>query len=280
MSYTLNFPNQQPLVDRYFDSEAPKWNQLYRVRKLTSIIFSQRLSVALDWLTQSLHLPGCDVLDAGCGAGPASVALAQRGARVSAIDSVQRMVSLTRQNAEEAGLADSVDANVGDVHALRFSEKTFDAVVAIGVLYWLHSPERALSEILRVLKPGGLLVVSADNARRLTYRSDPGHLAPVLAVRRFAGQMLRAVGLRKPASAIRVNRYSPRDFDRMLRNEGFEKLRSTTIGFGPFSIFEWKLIPERIGRTLHDLMQSLADQNHPLLSTAGNHYLVLAKKPL
>jgi ubiquinone/menaquinone biosynthesis C-methylase UbiE len=190
------------------------------------------------------------------------------------------MVNLTRRNAEEAGLAESVDATVGDAHALRFAEKTFDAVVAIGVIYWLHSPERALSEILRVLKPGGLLAVSADNARRLTYRLDPGHLAPVLAVRRSVGQTLRAVGWRKPPSAIRVNRYSVDDFDRLLTSEGFQKLRSTTIGFGPFSFFEWKLIPERVGRRLHELMQSLADRNHPLFSTAGNHYLVLAKRPL
>src|SRR5690348_6688714 len=216
MSHTLNFPNQQPLVNTYFDSEAPKWNQLYRERGLKSAIFAQRQSIALQWLTQSLKLPGCEVLDVGCGAGPASVALARRGARVSAIDSVPRMVSLTRRNAEEAGLAESVDATVGDVHALRFPGNTFDAVVAIGVIYWLHSPERALSEIMRVLKPGGLLAVSADNARRLTYRLDPGHIAPVLALRRLAGQMLRAVGWRKPASAIRVNRYSVHDFDRLL----------------------------------------------------------------
>jgi ubiquinone/menaquinone biosynthesis C-methylase UbiE len=280
MSHTLNFPNQQPLVNTYFDSEAPKWNQLYRERGLKSAIFAQRQSIALQWLTQSLKLSDCEVLDVGCGAGPASVALARRGARVTAIDSVPRMVSLTRRSAEEAGLTAQIEASVGDVHSLDFPEKKFDAVVAIGVIYWLHSPERALSEILRVLKPGGLLVVSADNARRLTYRLDPGHVRLILALRRLGGQTLRAVGWRKPASAIRVNRYSVHEFDRMLANEGFQKLRSTTIGFGPFSIFEWKLIPERVGCALHRFMQNLADRNHPMFSTAGNHYLVLAKKAL
>ena len=280
MSFILNFPNQQPLVDTYFDSVAPKWKELYRERGLKPTIFAYRQSLALEWLMQSLTLSGADVLDVGCGAGPASVALARRGARIKAVDTVPKMVNLTRRSAREAALTGSIDASVGDVHALRFADQSFDAVVAIGVLYWLHSPEKALREIMRVLKPSGFLAVSADNARRLTYTLDPGHFAAALAVRRIMGGALRSCGWRKPASPIRVNRYSADQFDRLLAGSGFEKLRSTTIGFGPFSIFEWKLIPDRIGLKLHYLLQSAAEDNHPRLSASGNHYLVLARKPV
>jgi len=280
MSFTLNFPNQQPLVDTYFDSVAPKWNELYHERGLKPTIFAYRQSLGLEWLTQSAPLSGADVLDVGCGAGPASVALARRGARVNAIDTVPRMVSLTRRSAREAAVTELIDASIGDVHALRFADQSFHAVVAIGVLYWLHSPERALREIMRVLKAGGVLVVSADNARRLTYTLDPGHLGAVLAARKLIGRTLRAWGWRKVASPIQVNRYSVDQFDRLLASAGFEKLKSTTIGFGPFSIFEWKLIPDSIGLKLHYFLQNMAEHNHPVLSVSGNHYLALARKPV
>lgn len=280
MSYALNFPNQQPTVDTYFDSVAPEWKELYRDCGLKPAIFAHRQSVAMNWIAQASTIADSDVLDVGCGAGPASIALAARGARVKAIDTVPRMVNLTCQSAREAGLTESIHAALGDVHSLQFADNTFDAVVAIGVLYWLHSPQKALQEIWRVLKPGGHLVVSADNAERLTYALDPGHLPGVLAVRRIAGRALRAMGWRKPASSIRVNKYSVREFDELLGNSGFEKLNGITVGFGPFSIFEYTLIPDFIGLKLHRFLQRLAERQHPLFAAGGNHYLVLARKPL
>jgi|SRR3954470_18533923 ubiquinone/menaquinone biosynthesis C-methylase UbiE len=280
MSHALNFPNQQLSVDNYFDSVAPQWKKLYRDRGLKPAIFAYRQSVALEWLAQSLTLENSDVLDVGCGAGPASVVLASRGARVKAIDTVPRMVNLTRQSAKERGLSSLIEPSVGDVHSLRFADNTFDAVVAIGVVYWLHSPRRALREIMRVLKPGGHLVVSGDNADRITYTMDPGHLPSVLALRRSVGRALRATGLRQPASPISVNRYSVRKFDELLTDCEFEKLKGTTVGFGPFSFLECKVIPEFIGIRVHRILQHLAEKPQSTFSSAGNHYVVLARKPL
>jgi ubiquinone/menaquinone biosynthesis C-methylase UbiE len=279
MSHALNFPNQQLSVDNYFDSVAPQWKKLYRDRGLKPAIFAYRQSVALEWLAQSLTLENSDVLDVGCGAGPASVVLASQGARVKAIDTVPRMVNLTRQSAKERGLSSLIEPSVGDVHSLRFADNTFDAVVAIGVVYWLHSPRRALREIMRVLKPGGRLVVSADNACRITYTMDPGHLPSVLALRRSVGRALRATGLRQPAS-ISVNRYSVAKFDELLTDCEFEKLKGITIGFGPFSFFECKVIPDFIGIKVHRILQRLAERQQSAFSSAGNHYVVLARKPL
>ena len=243
-------------------------------------IFAHRQFVALEWLAQSLTLEKSDVLDVGCGAGPASVVLASLGARVKAIDTVPRMVNLTRQSAKERGLSSLIEPSVGDVHSLRFADNTFDAVVAIGVVYWLHSPRRALREIMRVLKPGGHLVVSGDNAHRITYTMDPAHLPSVLALRRSVGRALRATGLRQPASPISVNRYSVGEFDELLTDCEFEKLKGITIGFGPFSLFECKVIPEFIGIQVHRILQRLAEQQQSAFSSAGNHYVVLARKPL
>ena len=99
--------------------------------------------------------PRSEVLEVGCGAGLTTVALAQRGLRVHAIDPVPTMIELTQWHAAEAGLSGAVDAGLGDVHALPFDNDAFDLVVALGVLTWLHSPLIALQEMARVTRTRG-----------------------------------------------------------------------------------------------------------------------------
>jgi SAM-dependent methyltransferase len=96
------------------------------------------------------------VLDAGCGTGAISLAVAVYGNKVTGIDLAENMVAHARQNAREAG----VDATFiqGDGSHLPFDDGTFDVVVNRNVLWGLVEPESALAEWHRVLKPGGMLV--------------------------------------------------------------------------------------------------------------------------
>jgi hypothetical protein len=70
---------------------------------------------------------------------------------------------------------------------------------------------------------------------------------------------------------------SQREFDRSLRQAGFEKLQSTMVGFGPFSFFK-RQIPRRIGIGLDGALQHLADAGTPVLAGLGHGYIVLCRK--
>jgi ubiquinone/menaquinone biosynthesis C-methylase UbiE len=111
-----------------------------------------------------LELPdGARVLEVGAGAGLTGVALADRGYQVTAVDSSAAMTETIRGRAAEAAVASRLQVSLGDAHRLPFADGAFGLVVALGVIPWLHSPERAARELARVLTPGGYLVVSADN---------------------------------------------------------------------------------------------------------------------
>ncbi|MGW4962568.1 class I SAM-dependent methyltransferase [Nonomuraea sp. NPDC004186] len=102
---------------------------------------------------------GRRILDAGCGSGPLSAALRDRGAVVTAIDSSAGMLALARQR-----LGDDANLQVADLSdPLPFADGAFDDVVASLVLHYLEDWGPALAEIRRVLRPGGRLIASVNH---------------------------------------------------------------------------------------------------------------------
>lgn len=96
------------------------------------------------------------VLEVGPGPGELAERIAKElGADVVAIDVSPRMVELTR--------ARGIDAQVGDVQGLTFENSAFDLVVAAWVLFHPTDLDRALSEIERVLQPGGRLIAATNS---------------------------------------------------------------------------------------------------------------------
>lgn len=100
---------------------------------------------------------GAHMLDVGCGSGyPALAAAAAVGpaGAVTAIDISSKMISVASRRAAEAGL-DNLDFREMDADALRFDDETFDAVTCVCTLMFSPEPQRAISEIRRVLKTTG-----------------------------------------------------------------------------------------------------------------------------
>ncbi len=91
------------------------------------------------------------VLEVGPGTGELSEQIhVELGAQVVAVDISERMVELTR--------ARGVEALVGDVEDLPFADGSFDCCVAAWMLYHVPNVEKGISELARVLRPGGRLV--------------------------------------------------------------------------------------------------------------------------
>ena len=103
--------------------------------------------------------PAC-VLEVGCGWGEFTARIRNEvTANIAAVDISPRMVELARER--------GIEAEVGDVCALPFAAGSFDCVVANWMLYHAPNIDLAVSELARVLRPGGRLVAATNSTRHL-----------------------------------------------------------------------------------------------------------------
>jgi SAM-dependent methyltransferase len=103
--------------------------------------------------------PGMSVLDVGCGPGSITIELAKAVSpgTVLGIDIDPPAVEKARTSAADAGVS-NISFEVEDAAALPFADDSFDAACAASTFQWLKRPDRVAREVLRVLRPGGILV--------------------------------------------------------------------------------------------------------------------------
>jgi len=119
---------------------------------------------AFDYITQFFIDPKNSVLlDAGCGSGVHSIRLAKRGYRVTAVDFSANVLKMAEKNIKASCLSDRITLQRENMLSLTFDDDTFDYILCWGVLMHIPDLEKALSEIIRVLKPGGIVVISEGN---------------------------------------------------------------------------------------------------------------------
>lgn len=147
-------------------------------------------------------MSGMKVIDVGCGAGPWAVEAAKHGAEVHALDINPAMVTLAVAAAESNGVRDQVHVSQGDAAELRFFDSSFDRALSINVGCNLPSGSfsKHFEELFRVLKPGGIAIVTA-----------PAHLDVVFtdgerdqdSLQREIQSMLGAIGFTRDPEFIR-----------------------------------------------------------------------------
>jgi 2-polyprenyl-6-hydroxyphenyl methylase/3-demethylubiquinone-9 3-methyltransferase len=157
----------------FHDQLAEQWEEKYAAGS-----FSRRAAAILD--LQGGARPGEHWLDAGCGTGTLARHLARQGCRVTGVDGSARMIEVAERAAAGTPGAPAF-LHVNDVVALPFAAGSFDGVVCSSVLEYVRSPPRVLTELARVLRPGGRLLVSVPNRRawlrralKLAHRSRTG----------------------------------------------------------------------------------------------------------
>ena len=195
---------------------------------------------------------GARCLDVGCGAGTSyAPRIVAKGARYVGVDVSPNAVAAARA----AGLDTRVIADAGE---LPFEDESFDVVTCIEVLEHLLRPDHAVAEALRVLRPGGRLVVSTPNVAYWRLRANL-----LFGLWNPAGDELAR---ERPWRDPHIRFFTPRTLERMLRQTGFARIergahggrfldhatsRPTDFGQSRAYRVAERLLPSLLGATIH-----------------------------
>jgi SAM-dependent methyltransferase len=149
----------------FFASSAGHWD------RMRDELFGDRFHLGA---LVALADPRWIVGDLGCGTGQVAASLAPFVSRVVAVDGSAAMLQAARRRLH--GL-ENVDLRRGELEALPIDDARLDTATLMLVLHHLPEPEKAMSEVARVLKPGGRVVlVDMLPHDRENYRQQMGHV--------------------------------------------------------------------------------------------------------
>lgn len=253
------------------DNIGTYWNDLYKkVDSCLDMHFVQRLESAVAHIVENTT-PESQILDLGCGGGVLTEQLVRLGRQVVAADQSADMLefSRTRLQPYDASRYQLVQT---ECEKLDFADASFDLVACIGVFGYIDDVERAIAEIRRVLKPGGILVMSIrniDNRNIFDFKLMAKNIfvkAPCALYKRIRKLFIKPVQAPTSGSSFtdspsaagantlaRVFIYifdRPADVIKLFVRRGFSLAAFDGLGYGPLQYDRTSVIPEFLGKKM------------------------------
>lgn len=142
----------------FYDENADNWwdekSKIYALYHLNKPRFEFFDRHATNW-------QGLKTLDVGCGGGFSCEFMAERGAIVSGIDQSEKCVQAAKNHASISGF--EIDYRQGLAENMPYDDNTFDVVICVDVLEHVADYKQVVSEVHRILKPGGLFFFDTIN---------------------------------------------------------------------------------------------------------------------
>jgi ubiquinone/menaquinone biosynthesis C-methylase UbiE len=185
---------------------------------------SQRAGYRRQASQLAARLPGgARVLEVAPGPGYLAVELARTGVQVTGLDISRTFVQIATDNSRNAGVR--VDFRVGDVADMPFDSGTFDLVVCQAAFKNFTLPKRALAEMHRVLRPGGVALIQ-DMSHDATHADIEREVAGMKLSR------LNSFTTKATLEMLKRRAYSPAQFERLAATSPFRSCEITTEGIG------------------------------------------------
>lgn len=215
----------------------------------------RRLDIALDRFLPA-RAEGLSLLDVGCGTGYHMARYRKRGFEVSGVDGSEEMLKRARE------INPGVEFRHADVDALPYQTGSFDFVMCIEVLRYLPDPVASIREMARVLKPGGVALVTANPALSLNAYWIVNRISNLVQISNLG----RLKQFFTTSGQLR----------RQFTDAGFGKTDVHGVYFGPLNWAE-RLAPSvvpRLLKTWEPVDAAVAD--NPILREGSNMFLIHA----
>jgi ubiquinone/menaquinone biosynthesis C-methylase UbiE len=239
-------------VKHYYEKEAVEYDRQFYKEPDSYPILKYRHNYILKRIEQ-LKLPDCiNVLDVGCGPGEMILDLSRHNWNIWGIDIANNMIELAKEKTKKSN--SKIHLSVGDIEKLEFFDNFFDLIICAGVVEYLNDDRKWLKEIVRVLKPGGVLIINITNKYSIKNWSAAiiermKRNKTLFSVMEFVKRKILKKG-KLHYFPFRPRLHSPNKFDKLLNKNGFQKLSHNYFSFSilpaPFdTLFGFITIPIR-----------------------------------
>jgi demethylmenaquinone methyltransferase / 2-methoxy-6-polyprenyl-1,4-benzoquinol methylase len=220
-------------VQRLFNNIAPNYDRLNRI-----VSFGLDLGWRREVAHETWEVECEEILDVCAGSGDLSLELQRfwKGqATIDALDFSKELIEAGRRKVEEAGLSEYITFIEGDALAMPFEDESYDAMTIGFGFRNLQDRAKALAEFLRVLRPGGLLVVLEVTQPRRLIR--PFYYFYMLKIVPLIASSMKAdkEAYKYLGRTIKAFPDSPA-FEKMIKDAGFKEVKHRRLGLGTVAI--------------------------------------------
>jgi ubiquinone/menaquinone biosynthesis C-methylase UbiE len=210
----------------YYDEKSKSYDEAF------SMLYF-RVFDAVTWKYLEPYLPANPnalVLDAGGGTGRWTVRIAKKPPKVILFDVSEGMLKVAAQRIKLEGIEDKVVLKKGDLSNTGYADETFDLIFCEHTLFLFEDPDTPLKEFNRILKRKARLIISVQNRyvqalAGLSETPDADNVKNALET-----LLRRRFGYMTKDDKVKINTWSPVEFQDMLERNGFDVEK--TIGKG------------------------------------------------
>lgn len=282
-AFTRHYNEQVPTIEEEFDL----WGEYHQHRH------EMRYDLVAGQVRGHLR-PGGSALDVGCGSALVADRILDIPACYVGLDFPAHHMTYVAKRFVEIDSRLDVGFVRGDGEGLPFSDDSFDVVVMSEVIEHLLRPELAVWEIARVLRPGGVFVMTTNNASEVPLRSPLSHILAwaekALGVHRPELISLRPWIWPSPVDQELLPPGSPKVYlphthhifgqtRELFASAGLDTIHFSTFEFPPPQSASARWLDDRgeLGRRVVDVIERVA-QATPVVRRLGCHMLVVSRK--
>jgi SAM-dependent methyltransferase len=276
--------NTKKIVSEHFSKNWRYWEVIYdrhpgNINPSYSLDIIKRKLAALRFIDAFAKNRSLKILDVGCGPGLFLKELLERGHCIVGIDMAGGMVHRAREIIKGYP-SEQAQCIYGDIEDLQFADNSFDVVLCLGVLSYLPHDKKGLSEMRRVVKRDGIVVLGMPNLLRLNTLFDPYYYL-------FRGFNLlynqKFLGKNKSGSngkeELPLRKYVYSRLSALFRFCNLKKIGVDGCGYTILSFWGKEIIPFKLSFIISALIEKLSSRKiFSFMKIFANHWVITLQK--
>lgn len=230
-------------ISDFFSHRSDYWVKLYgdenNPSNFTRYELASRKRTVFKHLESVRDTDTVKVLDIGCGIGNYLEELIQRGYSVTGVDVSINMLQISKDHLQK--YISHPPLGLADIEKLPFNNNEFDIIICVGVLEYLKRDDFAISEVSRVLKPGGRFFLSLPNIVSIKNFLDPYYFfsrgSKFISRKIFKKKSTKKINIELKDIALNSEftnrRFFLRQLNPLFSKNNLSTLNTLSVSFGP-----------------------------------------------